>query len=234
MRADPANVIKLQNAFYKCLSKNTAAILALFAPYISDNNSEDSDTNNQSTTRGDLTFLIPMLGYQLNEQLKHCIREHLNTAYVSGQYNALKQLSLDKSKLDVKKATTSQEDQNRSMILIKAALVKLTANIFTARSLGNGDQSSFRESLDLTFNRIANTETLRQKVLGAVNVFRDQRISDVIVKAEYRTAGDNRVCPKCAAYEGRVLQVDELASLIPQHPNCRCWFRVEEDERSRD
>ena len=36
------------------------------------------------------------------------------------------------------------------------------------------------------------------------------------------TAGDDRVCEKCAALEGRIFTLDEIEFLIPLHPNCRC------------
>ena len=45
---------------------------------------------------------------------------------------------------------------------------------------------------------------------------------NVIVKAEWMTAGDDRVCPICASLQGQVFSLDEIEPLIPRHPNCRC------------
>jgi len=42
-----------------------------------------------------------------------------------------------------------------------------------------------------------------------------------VVRAEWKTAGYN-VCPDCSAMEGRIFSLDEIESMIPLHPNCRC------------
>lgn len=45
---------------------------------------------------------------------------------------------------------------------------------------------------------------------------------NVHVRAEFSTAGDDRVCSVCAGLEGEIYTLDEAADLIPVHPNCRC------------
>jgi SPP1 gp7 family putative phage head morphogenesis protein len=59
-------------------------------------------------------------------------------------------------------------------------------------------------------------------------------VEGVTVKAEVRTAGDARVCPQCAALEGRTWTIEEARSETttaagqevpvkpPIHPRCRC------------
>jgi SNF2 family DNA or RNA helicase len=42
------------------------------------------------------------------------------------------------------------------------------------------------------------------------------------VKAEWKTAGDNRVCDLCNALEGKIFSIDEIEDMIPLHPECRC------------
>jgi DNA topoisomerase-1 len=42
------------------------------------------------------------------------------------------------------------------------------------------------------------------------------------VEAEWMTAEDDRVCPKCSRLEGHVFTLDVIERLIPRHPNCRC------------
>ena len=42
----------------------------------------------------------------------------------------------------------------------------------------------------------------------------------VLMQAEWSTAGDDRVCPECASLEGKVYTLDEIEGLIPVHPNC--------------
>jgi SPP1 gp7 family putative phage head morphogenesis protein len=50
-------------------------------------------------------------------------------------------------------------------------------------------------------------------------------IDEVRIKAEWATAGDNRVCERCASREGQVLTIEQAQGLIPLHPNCRCiWL----------
>ena len=48
---------------------------------------------------------------------------------------------------------------------------------------------------------------------------------EVRIKAEWATAGDNRVCERCASREGQVMTIDQARGMIPLHPNCRCiWL----------
>ena len=53
---------------------------------------------------------------------------------------------------------------------------------------------------------------------------------DSHVRNVFQTAGDSRVCPDCQAFEGNVYTVEEIragsAPSIPQHPRCRCRYRV--------
>jgi SPP1 gp7 family putative phage head morphogenesis protein len=53
------------------------------------------------------------------------------------------------------------------------------------------------------------------------------------VLAEWRTAGDERVCPYCSSMEGRILSPDEAVGMIPAHDFCRCAFLPVVIRRSR-
>jgi len=44
----------------------------------------------------------------------------------------------------------------------------------------------------------------------------------VIMMAEWATAGDDRVCDECASLEGKIFTLEEIESMIPRHPQCRC------------
>lgn len=44
----------------------------------------------------------------------------------------------------------------------------------------------------------------------------------VTVKAEWLTAGDDRVCDECAALEGNEYSIEEARGMLPLHPQCRC------------
>jgi len=68
---------------------------------------------------------------------------------------------------------------------------------------------------------IARTEIIRAHHLANVNEYR-QIDSDmrVTVVAEFKTAGDDRVCETCSSFDGKIYSLDEAEDLIPVHPNC--------------
>jgi len=85
-------------------------------------------------------------------------------------------------------------------------------------------------SIGLTRSRtLARTETIYAHSESTLDRYEDQLGSDAKVtgKAEWRTAGDARVCPICEGLEGTTYTIEEARGLIPIHPNCRCaWIPV--------
>lgn len=71
---------------------------------------------------------------------------------------------------------------------------------------------------------IARTEVIHAHAEGQLDGFEDLGVEELGVEAEWSTAGDGRVCPVCAALEGKTFSVDEARGRIPQHPNCRCTW----------
>ncbi len=69
---------------------------------------------------------------------------------------------------------------------------------------------------------LARTETIRAFHLAAVQEYRNWGVAGVKVLAEWKTAGDGRVCNECASLEGRVFTLDEIEPMLPYHPLCRC------------
>jgi SPP1 gp7 family putative phage head morphogenesis protein len=69
---------------------------------------------------------------------------------------------------------------------------------------------------------IARTETIRAFHLAAIQEYRNWGVLGIQVRAEWVTAGDNRVCSKCESMEGKTFTLDEIEPLIPFHPLCRC------------
>jgi SPP1 gp7 family putative phage head morphogenesis protein len=69
---------------------------------------------------------------------------------------------------------------------------------------------------------LARTELIRAHHLATIQEYRNWELLDIRVKAEWATARDDRVCPKCAALDGKVFTLDEIEPMIPLHPNCRC------------
>jgi len=71
---------------------------------------------------------------------------------------------------------------------------------------------------------IARTEIVRAHGEGQLNSYERLGIESVTVMAEWKTAGDDRVCPLCNPLEGVVMTMKEARGLIPRHPNCRCAY----------
>ncbi len=69
---------------------------------------------------------------------------------------------------------------------------------------------------------LARTEIIRAHHKGMVQEYRTWGVEGVQVMAEFRTAGDNRVCDICSSMEGSRYTLDEAEGLIPVHPLCRC------------
>jgi SPP1 gp7 family putative phage head morphogenesis protein len=69
---------------------------------------------------------------------------------------------------------------------------------------------------------IAHTEMMRAYHKSSMQEFKNWRELGIDVKAEWRTAGDNRVCDFCKALEGKIFTVEEIENMIPLHPECRC------------
>lgn len=71
---------------------------------------------------------------------------------------------------------------------------------------------------------LARTEIIRAHHLATIQEYRNWGVLGVTVKAEWKTAGDDRVCDRCASMEaaGKIYTLDEIEPLIPLHPQCRC------------
>ncbi len=69
---------------------------------------------------------------------------------------------------------------------------------------------------------LARTEIIRAHHVATVQEYRNWKLVDVQVQAEWQTAGDGRVCPICASMNGNIYTLDQIESMIPRHPQCRC------------
>lgn len=81
--------------------------------------------------------------------------------------------------------------------------------------------------------KIARTEVIGAHAEATLNSFEEAGIEGVELLSEFTTAGDNRVCYRCKALEGKKYTVDEARGIIPVHPNCRCAWLPVVDESSR-
>lgn len=76
---------------------------------------------------------------------------------------------------------------------------------------------------------IARTEVIHAQAEGQLDGLENLGYSSVTAEVEWSTAGDELVCPRCAAMNGKVYTIEEARGMIPLHPNCRCaWLPVEE------
>lgn len=72
---------------------------------------------------------------------------------------------------------------------------------------------------------LARTEVVRAHAEAQLQEFENFGVEGVEIKAEWITAGDNRVCPLCADLEGSVFSIDQAKGMLPLHAQCRCaWL----------
>ena len=71
---------------------------------------------------------------------------------------------------------------------------------------------------------LARTEVIRAHHQANIQEYKNWRAENVYVVAEFLTAGDSRVCDRCAAIaaQGKVYTLEEIQNIIPVHPQCRC------------
>ena len=71
---------------------------------------------------------------------------------------------------------------------------------------------------------LARTEIIRAHAEGQLDSYELLGVKEVGVRAEWSTAGDERVCELCSSLEGAVMSIEEARGLIPRHPQCRCMW----------
>lgn len=69
---------------------------------------------------------------------------------------------------------------------------------------------------------MARTEVIRAHHQATIQEYKNWGVEGVVVQAEWKTAGDERVCAVCESFEGMVFTLAEIQNMIPIHPQCRC------------
>lgn len=59
---------------------------------------------------------------------------------------------------------------------------------------------------------------------GQLDALEDLGVPQVAIEAEWVTARDNKVCPRCKERDGQIYSIEEARGLIPLHRRCRCAF----------
>jgi SPP1 gp7 family putative phage head morphogenesis protein len=79
------------------------------------------------------------------------------------------------------------------------------------------------EKIGRTRSRVlARTEVIRTHHQANIASYREAGVKQIVVQAEFSTAGDGRVCSECKGLEGKKFDLKTIEDMIPVHPNCRC------------
>lgn len=77
---------------------------------------------------------------------------------------------------------------------------------------------------------LSQTEIIHAHAEGTLDRFESEGFTEVEADVEHYTAGDSRVCPKCASLQGNTYTLEEARGRIPVHPRCRCtWVPIVDD-----
>ena len=82
---------------------------------------------------------------------------------------------------------------------------------------------TLQEQVGLSRNRaetIARTEIIHVHAQAQLDSFKAMGLEEVSGRAEWLTAGDNRVCARCSALDGRTFPIERAYGMIPLHPRC--------------
>lgn len=83
---------------------------------------------------------------------------------------------------------------------------------------------------------LARTELIAAYSEAQLDSFEKLGVDEVGAQVEWSTAGDHRVCPRCARLEGAIFTIREARGKIPLHPRCRCSWNpiLETDAEAED
>lgn len=76
---------------------------------------------------------------------------------------------------------------------------------------------------------IASTEPIRAYNEAKLSIFEHNEVASVSTDVEF-TIRDSSACPICKAMDGKRFTIAEARGVIPQHPHCRCSWRIAVDE----
>jgi hypothetical protein len=115
---------------------------------------------------------------------------------------------------DLLKGISQDASKEMSQVLAQG-LVDGSHERIIAKNLAN--------RLDLKLPRaeaIVRTEIVYTHAEAMLDTYDTLGVEGVNVLAEWNTAGDDRVCGRCAALEGIIMTIQEARGLIPRHPRC--------------
>lgn len=77
---------------------------------------------------------------------------------------------------------------------------------------------------------LSQTEIINAHATGALDRYESAGFAEVEIEAEYLTANDSSVCPKCESLHGNIYSIADARELIPHHPGCRCTVAPSVDD----
>jgi SPP1 gp7 family putative phage head morphogenesis protein len=132
------------------------------------------------------------------------------------------------------KGITSQMDTQVSSVLSQAMVEgknpREIARLLNKTISGTGGTLELTDTLgrfipaERRAKMLARTEVIRAHAQAQLQEFRNWRVAGVSVKAEFVTAGDERVCVICEGLEGQIFTLEAAEGLIPRHVQCRCTY----------
>lgn len=109
---------------------------------------------------------------------------------------------------------------------LNAVILGGGADLGLTDTLGRYMNSSRRATI------LARTEIIRAHAEAQLQEFKNWGVEGVNVKAEWVTAGDDRVCQQCASLEGSIFTLEKAQGMLPLHPQCRCaWIPYKVPEK---
>lgn len=118
-------------------------------------------------------------------------------------------------------STRVYENTNRAKKVIQRALYDGCAQGKNAFTIATEMSDKLEIPLKAAYT-LSRTELSHAAVAGQVQKYKELGFTH----AKYL---GRDCCPECQAYDGKIYTLDEMANLIPHHPNCRCSFTLVTD-----
>ncbi|RMH01055.1 MAG: hypothetical protein D6706_02550 [Chloroflexi bacterium] len=135
-------------------------------------------------------------------------------------YNSRYLLHLSQQRANLKQNT---ENARNKMVVALGAILLMP-------QIGSMEANRWLQNELKKYGRIRGEALARTGVVSVLNDAILDRLEAVGFKnvtpaVEFTTVGDERVCPTCAALDGRVYSIKEARGVIPVHISCRCsWL----------
>lgn len=80
---------------------------------------------------------------------------------------------------------------------------------------------------------VVRTEIVRTYNDFKLGMYGTMGVDELVMEVELVTAGDKRVCKRCASRNRQVWPIEESKGILPMHPNCRCTWHPHLSETTK-